>query len=83
MAFFNDKFIIPDTNGAMFNINTENREQMKKVVTFLIQMPEIKKVIFNCDVHPHLMTVHSRKLLRVSIVLDEIKKAGFRAYQRF
>ncbi|MCG8319699.1 MAG: hypothetical protein MI921_09370 [Cytophagales bacterium] len=55
---------------------------MKKVVTTLIQMPEIKKVIFNCDVHPHLMTVHSRKLLRVSIVLDEIKKAGFRAYQR-
>ena len=82
MALFNNKFIIPDTNGAMFDINTENREQLEKVVTVLIHIPEVKKIIFNCDVHPHLITVHARKLLRVNDFLHEVEKAGFHASQR-
>lgn len=67
----------------MFNINTENREQMKRVVTVLIKIPEVKKVIFNCDVYPHLMTVHTSKLLRVSRLLDKINDMGFQASQRY
>ena len=83
MSLFNRNFIIPETNGAIFNINTENCEQLKKVTTALIRMPEVKKVVFNCDVYPHLMTVHSRKLLRVSHLLDKVSETGFQAFLRY
>lgn len=71
--------IIPGNYGKIFSTDAKEEKDLLKIKDAIENLSGIKDVIFNMDVYPIELTIHTNALVHIDIVENEVKRFGFHA----
>jgi len=71
--------VIPGEHGKIFAVNFKTKEEFESISEALMELDGVKDVMFNNDVHPAELTIHTEKLVKVKDVQRVINDAGYHA----
>ena len=71
--------VIPGNHGKVFVVDIEDEFKFSDVQETVMQLDGIKDVLFDDEVMPHEMIIHTEDLVKVSDVQAAVKKHGYDA----
>lgn len=71
--------VIPGNHGKIFGTNAIKDLDLLEIKASLQKLDGIKDVILNTDVFPREFTVHTRKIVAVSTIENQVRSVGFHA----
>lgn len=71
--------VIPGNHGKVFKVDIEDEFKFSDVQETVMQLNGIKDVLFDDEVVPHEMIIHTENLVKVSDVQAAVKKHGYDA----
>jgi hypothetical protein len=71
--------IIPGKHGKTFTVNFHNQYEFEEVRPYILAITGVKDVLFNQEVSPHEIVVHTYDVVDQHEVQEAIRKAGYHA----
>lgn len=71
--------VIPGDHGRTFIIDINEEHDFERVKGKILKIHGVKDVIYNQEVFPREMTIHSYNLVKVKDIQDAVRDKGFHA----
>ena len=71
--------VIPANHGKVFKVDIEDEFGFSDVQETVMQLNGVKDVLFDDEVVPHEMIIHTENLVKVSEVQTAVKRHGYDA----
>ncbi len=71
--------VIPGDHGRVFIVDINELRDFEEVKEKLLKIYGVKDVIYNHEIFPREITIHSYNLVKVKEIQDEVRHKGFHA----
>lgn len=78
MSFLTEN-IIPGNHGKLFSTDAKKEKDLLKIKKAIEKIPGVKDVIINLDVYPVEFVIHTKAVVNIETVENEVKRFGFHA----
>ncbi|RTY68313.1 heavy-metal-associated domain-containing protein [Flavobacterium sp. GSP27] len=71
--------VIPGNHGKIFGTNAIKDLDLLEIKASLLKLDGIIDVLLNTDLFPREFTIHTSKMIPVSVIQDQVRSVGFHA----
>lgn len=69
--------VIPGNHGAIFTTNAKSKEDLEDILEILTGIEGIQDAMYNDEVFPHEITVHTTKLVKIHHIQNAVRSTSF------